>query len=95
MAQQEQRRRTTREINPIEGITKPGIRRLARRGGAKRISGHIYEEVRGILKIFLTHVLRDALTYTEYARRTTVITSDILDALRRQDRTLLGYEELE
>ena len=30
----------------IQGITKPAIRRLARRGGVKRISGLIYEEVR-------------------------------------------------
>ena len=29
----------------IQGITKPAIRRLARRGGVKRISGLIYEEV--------------------------------------------------
>ncbi|XP_065075671.1 uncharacterized protein LOC135699352 [Ochlerotatus camptorhynchus] len=28
----------------IQGITKPAIRRLARRGGVKRISGYIYEE---------------------------------------------------
>ena len=28
----------------IQGITKPAIRRLARRGGVKRISGLIYEE---------------------------------------------------
>lgn len=32
------------------GITKPAIRRLARRGGVKRISGLIYEETRGVLK---------------------------------------------
>ena len=30
----------------IQGITKPAIRRLARRGGVKRISGLVYEEVR-------------------------------------------------
>jgi len=35
----------------IQGITKPAIRRLARRGGVKRISGLIYEETRG--KYFL------------------------------------------
>jgi histone H4 len=34
----------------IQGITKPAIRRLARRGGVKRISGLIYEETR---KFFL------------------------------------------
>ena len=32
----------------IQGITKPAIRRLARRGGVKRISGLIYEETRGM-----------------------------------------------
>ena len=36
----------------IQGITKPAIRRLARRGGVKRISALIYEEVRVVLKQF-------------------------------------------
>ena len=53
-------------------ITKPAIRRLARRGGVKRISGLIYEEVRGVLKIFLENVIRDAVTYTEHAKRKTI-----------------------
>ena len=43
------------------GITKPAIRRLARRGGVKRISGLIYEETRGVLKIFLENVCNFAL----------------------------------
>src|ERR1700728_4472863 len=42
----------------IQGITKPAIRRLARRGGVKRISGLIYEETRGVLKVFLENVSR-------------------------------------
>ncbi|RVE41303.1 hypothetical protein evm_014047, partial [Chilo suppressalis] len=44
----------------IQGITKPAIRRLARRGGVKRISGLIYEEIRGVLKVFLENVIRGA-----------------------------------
>ena len=69
-----------------QGITKPAIRRLARRGGVKRISGLIYEETRGVLKVierwdlcycfcfevFLENVIRDAVTYTEHAKRKTV-----------------------
>jgi histone H4 len=35
----------------IQGISKPTIRRLARRGGVNRISGLISEETRGVLKI--------------------------------------------
>ncbi len=47
------------------GNHKPAIRRLARLGGVKRISGLIYEETRGVLKVFLENVIRDAVTYTE------------------------------
>ena len=36
-------RKTLRDS--IHGITKPAIRRLARRGGVKRISGLIYEGI--------------------------------------------------
>jgi histone H4 len=75
----------------IQGITKPAIRRLARRGGVKRISGLIYEETRGVLKVFLEQVIRDAVTYTEHARRKTVTAMDVVYALKRQGRTLYGF----
>ena len=52
-----------------EITTSQAIRRLARRGGVKRISGLIYEETRGVLKIFLENVIRDSVTYTEHAKR--------------------------
>ncbi|CAL8264653.1 unnamed protein product [Gadus morhua 'NCC'] len=73
------------------GITKPAIRRLARRGGVKRISGLIYEETRGVLKVFLENVIRDAVTYTEHAKRKTVTAMDVVYALKRQGRTLYGF----
>ena len=75
----------------IQGITKPAIRRLARRGGVKRISGLIYEETRGVLKVFLENVIRDAVTYTEHARRKTVTALDVVYALKRQGKTLYGF----
>ena len=75
----------------IQGITKPAIRRLARRGGIKRISDLIYEETRDILKVFLENVIRDAVTYTEHAKRKTVTTMDVIYALKRQGRTLNGF----
>lgn len=55
----------------IQGITKPAIRRVCRRGGVKRISGLIYEETRGVTKTFLETVLSDTITYTEHAKRKT------------------------
>jgi len=74
-----------------EGITKPAIRRLARRGGVKRISSFIYDDTRQVLKSFLENIVRDAVTYTEHARRKTVTAMDVVYALKRQGRTLYGF----
>ncbi|KAK4591186.1 hypothetical protein RGQ29_021401 [Quercus rubra] len=75
----------------IHGITKLAICRLARRGGVKHISGLIYEETRGILKIFLENVICDAVTYTKHTRRKTVMAMDVAYVLKRQGRTLYGF----
>ncbi|EGC39086.1 hypothetical protein DICPUDRAFT_13462, partial [Dictyostelium purpureum] len=75
----------------INGITKPAIRRLARRGGVKRISFPIYEETRNVLRTFLTNVIRDSVAYTEHAGRRTVTAMDVVYALKRQGRTLYGF----
>ena len=82
-------KKSTKEV--ILGITKPAIRRLARRGGVKRISASIYEETRNTLKSFLENVVRDAVTYTEHARRKTVTAMDVVYALKRQGRSLYGF----
>lgn len=72
-------------------MTKPAIRCLARRGGVKRISGVIYEETRGVVKVFIENNVRDAVTYTEHARRKTVTAMDVVYALTRQGCTLYGF----
>lgn len=76
----------------IRGIKKSDIRRLARRGGVKRISGLTYECIRDILKIFLENVIRDAVIYTLYAKRKTITAKDVVYALKHQGRTLYGFE---
>eukprot|EP00471_Norrisiella_sphaerica_P005575 CAMPEP_0184489298 /NCGR_PEP_ID=MMETSP0113_2-20130426/14987_1 /TAXON_ID=91329 /ORGANISM="Norrisiella sphaerica, Strain BC52" /LENGTH=116 /DNA_ID=CAMNT_0026872621 /DNA_START=177 /DNA_END=530 /DNA_ORIENTATION=+ len=76
----------------IHGITDPAIRRLARRGGVKRISRLVYEETRDMLKEFLTKVMKDTITYTEYSKRKTVTAMDVVQALKRQGKTLYGFQ---
>ena len=82
-------KKTIRET--ILGVTKPAIRRLARRGGVKRISALIYEESRIVLKTFLEHVIKDSVTYCEHAKRKTVTALDVVYALKRQGKTLYGF----
>ena len=75
----------------VLGITKPALRRLARRGGVKRISESIYRDAREILKEFLQNVIKDAVTYSDHAKRKTVSVLDVLYALKRQGKNLYGY----
>jgi len=74
----------------IKGITKPAIRRLARRGGVKRISGVVYEETRWQVKDWLTMILKDTVTYTEHAGHKTVEAADVVTALKFNDKTMYG-----
>ncbi|XP_064605883.1 histone H4-like [Liolophura sinensis] len=74
----------------IQGITKPAICRLPRRGGVKSISGLINEETRGVLTVFLENAIHDAVTYTEHVKRKTITAMDVVYALKRQGRTLYG-----
>lgn len=77
----------------LRGVTKPVIRRLARRGGVKRISGLVYDETRTVLREFLAKIVRDAITYTEHGRRKTVTAMDVVYALKRHGRALYGFEK--
>ncbi|KAM5348135.1 hypothetical protein ACJ41O_007959 [Fusarium nematophilum] len=76
----------------IQGITKPAIRRLARRGGVKRISANIYEDVRAALKSHLETILRDCATFVEYRNAKTVTVYDVLHSLRRIGRPIYGFD---
>ena len=82
-------------VKETRACVRPAIRWSARRGGVKRISGLIYEETRGVLKVFLENVIRDAVTYTEHAKRKTVTAMDVVYALKRQGHTLHGFGGLD
>ncbi|KAF4556450.1 Histone H4-like protein [Elsinoe fawcettii] len=80
---------------PGAGITKPAIRRLARRGGVKRISGMIYDEIRLVLRTYLEKVLKDVCAMVDHSGRQTAMVSDIVFVLNRQGRTLWGFGDAE
>ena len=73
----------------VESITKSDIRRLARRGGVKRMNGRMYEEIRGDLKVFLEHVICQANIYAGYRKRLTITPLDVNYALKS-----LGFKTL-
>lgn len=86
------RRRGPAPGQAISGISQNEIRRLARRGGVKRISGDVTPVARDALKRFLEPVLHDAVQFSLCAGRKTVLTVDVLHALKRNGRTLYRGE---
>jgi len=77
--------------NSLLGISKPALRRLARRGGVKRIHSEIYEESRQALRNFLEITLKDALIYMNYSKRKIVTALDIVYAMKTRGKTLYGF----
>ena len=72
-------------------ISKAAIRKLARRGGVKRIDALVYDETRDVLKSFLRKVISKTIPYTEYAGRKTVTPADVVHGLRVCGTTLYMF----
>jgi histone H4 len=76
----------------IQGITKGDIRRLARRGGVKRISAAIYEDTRGVLVSHLRDILKDCCVFLDHTSRKTITVTDVIFALKRKGRPIYGFD---
>ncbi len=63
----------------IQGITRPALKRLCLRAGCARMQGTVYEEIRGVLKVYLEEMMHKIVGLTEFSRRKT-IKKDDLDA---------------
>ena len=75
----------------LDGISRPAIRRLARRSGVERISEKVYDVIRAHMSKYVFDVVRVAVLYKDHARRKTVFATDIVQALKKQGQSLYGY----
>ncbi|KAK5103814.1 hypothetical protein LTS08_003236 [Lithohypha guttulata] len=85
------RRRKILRDNLAGAINKPTIRRLARRGGIKRIQGDIYPTVREVVRDYLKRIIHKLVLLVEHARRKTVTTLDVVYALRALGSPIYGF----
>ena len=67
----------------MNGIKSTGKGKSGKSYGAKR--------VKRTSKEVIENVVRDAVVYTEHARRKTVTAMDVVYALKRQGRSLYGF----
>ena len=68
--------------NNIQGLTRPALKRLGRKAGAKRIGGDVYDEVREAVKNFMDDLIKKSIIFTEHSKRKTVNEYDVKEALR-------------
>jgi histone H4 len=79
-------------INTLDGIKNGAIRRLARKGGVKRLNRTVYDESRYALSMFLISVIDKAITYTKHRDKHTMTVSDVIYALKINGNVLYGYD---
>lgn len=77
----------------LQGITNSALKRLARRGGVKRISIYVYNEARIILREYLREMIKISVLYTEHSKKKTISSLDVIHALRKKGKKLYGYGE--
>jgi histone H4 len=83
--------KVTGSIAITGAVSNGAIRRLARRGGVKRISITTHDHVRDYIDDFLGRIVRDSLTYTEHRKALTITALDVVYALKKNGRVLYGY----
>lgn len=57
-----------------------------------RISGLDYDKTRAVLRVYLSNLIWDAVTYAEHINRKTIKGMDVVYALKRQGQTRYGFE---
>jgi len=79
----------------VRNVTKPGIRRLARRAGVVRVQGLMYNEMRGLIKVHIENIVKLAVIFMQYKERRTLMHSDVKEALRRLKLPVWGVDGTE
>jgi len=74
------------------GFNMPAIKRMARRGGAKRISKNVLEESNLEIRKLLTAVVENVMVYMVDAKRKTILPEDVMDAAQRHYKSVIGFK---
>lgn len=79
-------------------LSRSELKRLARRGGVLQMGRDVPEEMRAVLRSFLSGVIKDAIVFAEHSRRKTVSTHDVVLSLKRSGNSswhtiLYGFDD--
>lgn len=75
-------------------LTKSAFAHLAHKAGVKSISSLMYEESRGITKVYMEKIIQSAVTITNHSGRKTIQRGDIEEALHVNGYKVYAPEDL-
>jgi histone H4 len=73
----------------IHKITIPALQRICHRAGVQRISGSVYDNLRGYLKVYLEGILKSINYIIKYVNRRTILVSDLQTALEIENKYIV------
>ncbi len=76
----------TKDQKLSEDVPHPALKRLARKGGVKRISEEVYDEMNLVVGMMLNILVRTFVTFTEHHRMKRIFPEHVKEAIR-----FLGY----
>lgn len=87
------RKRHAKKAVGHERMRRPGLRRIARRAGCKRISRQVYDFSNAKLREFLGKIVLDAVVIMEGDKRKTMAVEDVVYALKNNGQAIYGFGE--
>lgn len=84
-------KRHRKQASQAGNISKPAIRRIARRAGVRRVGGGCFKEINTAATEYIRDTLSIACVYALHAKRKTITCSDILYSLKRMGIKYIGY----
>lgn len=85
------RNKNKTKLRQVVGFKGPTLRRLARRGGVKRISNKVYDTVNGVAVNLLEDIVRSSMIVSNHAGRKMISLKDVLYTLNQKNSSLYGF----
>ena len=81
------------DVRESTHISKEAFRRIANRAGAKTISGAVFEELRGHMRVFVNHVIKKTAIIVRYKDRSVIQAKDVAHVLENMNLTIYDTDE--
>lgn len=78
----------------MEGITKPSLTRLARRGGVKSLSDDCFDTVRNLMGMKLSEIIKTVIIVNSEHQTKTIMPQDVYEALQLLNYNITQSNEL-